>query len=65
MSSPEQKQKNRYRLLLLLVIYPIYETIHNFLVNNFAWAVIFLIISIMYVAVLIYTFYKIRNQNNW
>ncbi|WP_369019474.1 hypothetical protein DSAG12_04485 [Promethearchaeum syntrophicum] len=64
MSSLEQKNKNRFRLLYLLVLYPIYQTIRYFIDDNYTWAVIFLGISILYVLMLILIWYKMRNQNN-
>ena len=64
MSSLEQKNKNSYRLLYFLVIYPIFKTIQYILSENYTWAIIFAGISILYVASLILIWYKLRNQNN-
>ncbi len=64
MSSLEQKNKNRYRLLYLFVLYPIFKTIQYFLAENYTWAIIYLGISILYVATLVLILYKMRNQNN-
>jgi len=49
MSTPHQKHRNRIRLALILVIYPIYKTFDYFLKDDYVWAVSMLMTSLLYV----------------
>ncbi|UYP44901.1 hypothetical protein NEF87_001186 [Candidatus Lokiarchaeum ossiferum] len=65
MSSNTQKWKNRYRLLGLLVIFPIYKTFDFFLddemEDHLVWGFAMLIVSIAFLLSLAVLIYK-RNQ---
>lgn len=61
MSSNQQKWKNRYRLMGILVLYPIYKTFDYFMDtemdDHLVWGFAMLLVSIVYLislAILIY-----------
>ncbi len=61
MSTQMQKRKNRYRLMFLLVFYPIYKTINFILAKDYIWAIPFLMISIIYSLSIIVIIKKTEN----
>ena len=63
MSSIAQKQRNRIRLALLLVIYPVYKTFDYFLKDDYVWAVSMLMTSLLYVFA-IFMIIRARSKTN-
>ena len=63
MSSPHQKHRNRIRLALFLVIYPIYKTFDYFLKDNYVWAISMLMTSLLYVFAIVMII-RARDKSN-
>lgn len=55
-----QQTRNRLRLFILFVFYPIYEAFKAFYTNNIALGIIMSVISILYIGVLVYLLSKFR-----
>lgn len=64
MSSPHQKHRNRIRLALILVIYPIYKTFDYFLKDNYVWAIFMLMTSLLYVFAIVMIIRARRDKSN-
>lgn len=62
MSTEFQKQRNRLRLISLLIIYPIYKCIDSIFEENWALAIIMGFLSLLYAGVLIYTNYQLHKN---
>jgi hypothetical protein len=55
-----QQARNRLRLFILFVFYPIYEAFKAFYTNNIALGIIISVLSILYIGILFYLLSKFR-----
>ncbi len=62
MSLSRLSQKSRFRLLALLVLFPIYKLVTFFIESDYLWAGIMLIISIIYLISLIVIYLQQRKS---